>query len=86
MTIDKDFNKKAATFLRAGAYIIDRQDGKLAGGTPEGRLKAVVTNTEMKDAEQDLYAKIKEIYVYFHIDDYDNPYTGNRTWFHSVGF
>ena len=59
---DKDFNKKAATFLRAGAYIIDRQDGKLAGGTPEGRLKAVVTNTEMKDAEQDLYTKIKEIF------------------------
>lgn len=59
---DKDFNKKAATFLRAGAYIINRQDGKLAGGTPEGRLKAVVTNTEMKDAEQDLYTKIKEIF------------------------
>ena len=59
---DKDFNKKAATFLRAGAYIIDRQDGKLAGGTPEGRLKAVVTNTEMKDAEHDLYTKIKEIF------------------------
>ncbi len=59
---EKDFNKKAATFLRAGAYIIDRQDGKLAGGTPEGRLKAVVTNTEMKDAEQDLYTKIKEIF------------------------
>lgn len=59
---DKDFNKKAATFLRAGAYIINRQDGKLAGGTPEGRLKAVVTNVEMKDAEQDLYNKIKEIF------------------------
>lgn len=59
---DKDFNKKAATFLRAGAYIIDRQDGKLAGGMPEGRLKAVVTNTEMKDAEKDLYTKIKDIF------------------------
>lgn len=59
---DSDFNKKVATFLRAGAYIIDRQDGKLAGGTPEGRLKAVVTNNEMKDAEKDLYIKIKEIF------------------------
>ncbi len=59
---DKDFNKKVATFLRAGAYVINRQDGKLAGGTPEGRLKAVVTNTEMKDAERDLYEKIKEIF------------------------
>jgi len=59
---DKDFNKKAATFLRAGAYIIDRQDGKLAGGTPEGRLKAVVTNTNMKDAEQILYSEVKRIF------------------------
>lgn len=59
---DDDFNKKVATFLRAGAYIINRQDGKLAGGTPEGRLKAVVTNVEMKDAERDLYTKVKNIF------------------------
>lgn len=59
---EKNFNKKVATFLRAGAYIIDRQDGKLAGGTPEGRLKAVVTNTELKDAEARLYNKIKGIF------------------------
>lgn len=59
---DDDFNKKAATFLRAGAYVIDRQDGKLAGGVPEGRLKAVVTNNEMKDAEQSLYEGIKKIF------------------------
>ena len=59
---DKDFNKKAATFLRAGAYIINRQGGKLAGGVPEGRLKAVVTNTEIKEAEKDLYEEIKKIF------------------------
>ena len=59
---DENSNKKVATFLRAGAYIIDRQDGKLAGGSPEGRLKAVVTNAEMKDAEQDLYTKIKKVF------------------------
>lgn len=59
---DADFNKKVATFLRAGAYVIDRQDGELAGGTPEGRLKAVVTSAEMKDAERELYLKIKEIF------------------------
>ena len=59
---EKDFNKKVATFLRAGAYIIDRQDGKLAGGTPEGRLKAVVTNAEIKDAEARLYSKVKSIF------------------------
>lgn len=59
---DKDYAKKVATFLRAGAYVIDRQDGKLAGGLPEGRLKAVVTNTEMRDSEKALYERIKEIF------------------------
>lgn len=59
---DKDYAKKAATFLRAGAYIIDRQDGKLAGGTPEGRIKAIVTNAEMRESEKLLYNKIKEIF------------------------
>ena len=59
---DKDYARKVATFLRAGAYIIDRQDGKLAGGTPEGRLKAVVTNTEMRESEKLLYNRIKDIF------------------------
>lgn len=59
---EEDFNKKVATFLRAGAYIINRQGGTLAGGTPEGRLKAVVTNTEMLDAARDLYEKIKKLF------------------------
>ena len=59
---DKDFNRKAATFLKAGAYIIHRQGGTLAGGTPEGRLKAVVTNAEMPDAEQKLYLEIKQLF------------------------
>ena len=59
---DADFNKKAATFLRAGAYIIDRQEGVLAGGTPEGRLKAVVTNDAMVEAERNLYEEIKQIF------------------------
>ena len=59
---DKEFNKKATMFLRAGAFIINRQGGKLAGGTPEGRLKAVVTNTEMLEPEKKMYSKLKEIF------------------------
>ena len=59
---DDDFNKKATTFLRAGAYVIDRQGGKLAGGTPEGRLKAVVTNNDMSDPRKKLYTDIKQIF------------------------
>lgn len=59
---EKDFSKKATTFLRAGAYVIKRQDGKLAGGTPEGRIKAVVTDEELTGAQKELYAKIKKIF------------------------
>jgi FAD/FMN-containing dehydrogenase len=57
----EDFNKKVAAFLRAGAYVIRRQGGTLTGGTPEGRLKAVVTNEEMLDSAKEAYNKIKEI-------------------------
>ncbi|MBQ3474508.1 FAD-binding oxidoreductase [Candidatus Saccharibacteria bacterium] len=59
---DADFNKKATTFLRAGAYVISRHGGGLAGGTPEGRLKAVVTNTEMPEDERKLYEDLKKIF------------------------
>lgn len=58
----EDYNKQATTFLRAGAYVINRQEGKLAGGTPEGRLKAVVVNDEMPDSEKQLYNDIKRIF------------------------
>lgn len=59
---DPELNKKLATFLRAGAYVIHRQGGELAGGTPEGRLKAVVTNSEMLEPNKELYEKIKKIF------------------------
>lgn len=59
---DEDFNKKATMFLRAGAFIINRQGGELAGGAPEGRLKAVVTNTTMLEPEINLYTKIKDTF------------------------
>ncbi len=59
---DDEFNKKATTFLRAGAYIISRHGGELAGGTPEGRLKAVVTNIEMPEDERKVYEDLKKIF------------------------
>ncbi|MBR3248795.1 FAD-binding oxidoreductase [Candidatus Saccharibacteria bacterium] len=65
-----NFSKKATTFLRAGAYVIDRQGGKLTGGTPEGRLKAVAVNEEMPEPRKELYAEIKKI---FDPDDIMNP-------------
>ena len=56
------FNKDAVAFLRAGAYIINRQGGSLAGGSPEGRVKAIVTNGEFSEAEKNLYLTIKQIF------------------------
>lgn len=59
---DPEFSKQATTFLRAGAYVISRQGGNLAGGTPEGRLKAVAINHKMPQSHHDLYENIKQIF------------------------
>ena len=59
---EPDYNKKFATFLRAGAYVINRQEGILTGGAPEGRVKAIVTNAEMLDSKKTFYSEIKKIF------------------------
>ena len=59
---DEGFNKKATMFLRAGAFIINRQGGELTGGSSEGRLKAVVSNTTMLEPEKNLYEDIKKVF------------------------
>ncbi|MBR0431128.1 FAD-binding oxidoreductase [Candidatus Saccharibacteria bacterium] len=59
---EAEINKKIMTFLRAGAFIIERQGGELTGGTPEGRLKAVVSNIKMSEPEKNLYLEIKKIF------------------------
>ncbi len=56
------FNRKAATFLKTGAYVIKRQGGNLTGGTPEGRIKAIVTNDDLSEAEKNMYATVKQIF------------------------
>ena len=66
----KDFGKKAVTFLRTGAFVINRQGGAITGGGPEGRVKAIVTNAAMPADERKLYSEIKTLF-----DRYDimNP-------------
>ena len=59
---EEGVNKKIATFLRAGAYVINRQGGVLTGGTPEGRLKAAAENNELTDSEREFYERIKKIF------------------------
>ncbi len=67
---EENANRKALTFMRAGAYVIGRRGGDLAGGTPEGRLKAIITNDNMPPDRMELYTGIKGIF-----DKYDilNP-------------
>lgn len=57
-----DFNKKAVLLLKAGAFIIDRQGGVLTGGTSDGRLKALITNSKMIEIEKNLYSEVKSIF------------------------
>lgn len=59
---EAEYNKKLATFLKAGAFVIERQGGILAGGAPEGRLKAIVTNTKIPELEKNLYLEIKNVF------------------------
>jgi len=58
----EDFSREAVAFLRAGAYIVNRQGGSLTGGGPEGRVKALITNRELSDQERVLYGAIKLIF------------------------
>ena len=57
-----DFTKKAVAFLRASNFVIQRQGGSIAGGKPEGRIKAMVTNDAMPEFEKNLYTDIKNIF------------------------
>ena len=59
---DEEFNKKATTFLRAGAYAIERRKGAVVAGGPEGRIKSIIANTKMTEAERNLYEEIKNLF------------------------
>lgn len=64
---DKELNKKIVTLLRTGAFVINRQGGSLTGGTPEGRVKALVTNADLSAEERKLYAEIKMVFDRYNI-------------------
>ncbi|MDO4742133.1 MAG: FAD-binding oxidoreductase [Candidatus Saccharibacteria bacterium] len=56
---EPDFNKKVTALLRAGDFVIRRRGGNLAGGTSEGRLKALITNNLMDENRKKIYLQIK---------------------------
>ena len=58
----EDFNRKAVAFLRASNFVIQRQGGSITGGSPEGRIKAMVTNEGMPEFEKNLYLDIRGIF------------------------
>lgn len=64
---DEDFAKKALTFLRVGAFVVKREGGSITGGTPEGRVKALVTNPDITMAAQALYYGVKDIFDHHQI-------------------
>ncbi|MBR6505811.1 FAD-binding oxidoreductase [Candidatus Saccharibacteria bacterium] len=64
---DRDFAKQALTFLRTGAFVVSRQGGAITGGSPEGRIKAIVSNPAMTDEEKKLYSDIKNLFDRYNI-------------------
>jgi len=64
---DRDFGKQALTFLRTGAFVVSRQGGAITGGSPEGRVKAIVSNSAMTDEEKKLYSDIKNLFDRYNI-------------------
>ncbi len=64
---DRDLNKKIVTLLRTGTFVINRQGGSLTGGSPEGRIKALVTNSDMSAAEKKIYSEIKKVFDRYEI-------------------
>ena len=47
---------------KAILLFINREGGSIAGGTPEGRIKAPITNAELNSAERDLYLAVKHTF------------------------
>lgn len=60
----------ALKFLKNFAEFLDEYDGVLTGGSPEGRIKALVVNSEEDPKVHDFYMKIKEV---FDPEDIMNP-------------
>lgn len=62
-----EFSDEALTLLKAGTFIINRGGGSIVGGTPEGRVKALVTNPSLPEDEKLFYARIKDLFDPHHI-------------------
>ncbi len=59
---DPQLDNKIPVFLKAGNLIITRNEGSLAGGSAEGRIKAIITNNDLSDTEKSIYKELKKAF------------------------
>lgn len=59
---DLDERKAALRFLQAYTALVESHGGSIAGGSAEGRTKAVLTTPRLGARERDLYHKVKTIF------------------------
>ncbi len=50
------------TFYKGFLSFIEREGGSIAGGTPEGRTKAPITNANLSADERELYLALKHVF------------------------
>ncbi len=59
---DEEYPKRACELLSLGSSLIKKHGGSLTGGSPEGRIKALITNRHLGDSEKELYQNIKSAF------------------------
>ena len=56
---DEKYPKRACELLSLGSTLIRKYKGSLTGGSPEGRVKALISNRHLSDQEKEIYKTIK---------------------------
>ncbi|MGF2565384.1 FAD-linked oxidase C-terminal domain-containing protein, partial [Ralstonia pseudosolanacearum] len=59
---EPNLEQRVAILLKTGDILINTHGGAIAGGYPEGRVKAIITNETMDKDEKAFYKRIKEIF------------------------
>lgn len=54
-------------FLQQYSALVEEHEGSITGGSPEGRVKAMVANNQMSSSERELYQEIKQAFDPYNI-------------------
>lgn len=57
-----DGRRLLLTFLQQYSALVEEQEGSITGGSPEGRVKAMVAASQMSSSERELYQEIKQAF------------------------